>query len=999
MQKARYGVSLSFLSAILITAQAQAQKVDFNREVRPILSEHCFKCHGPDDKQRMAGLRLDNAQGATQLLVSRHRAVVAGKPDQSEVMKRVLKTGAGMMPPQTANKPLTEQKKQILRRWIAQGAGYQPHWAFVAPKIAPVPPLRQAKWVRNPIDAYVLARLEKAGLKPNKEADRYTLIRRVSLDLIGIPPTPEEVDAFVKDTSPNAYEKAVDRLLTSPHFGERWARKWLDLARYADTNGYEKDRPRSVWPYRDWVIHALNQDMPFDQFTIQQLAGDMLPNTGTEQKVATGFHRNTMLNEEGGIDPLEYRFYAMTDRVATTGTTWLGLTVGCAQCHTHKYDPITQKEYYRMMAFIDNADELEMPVPKPDLTQKRQEIEQKVQAREAQLAEKFPSADGLSSPQNLDRKLREWVKQQEAKATRWITLTPTKAKSNLPLLTILPDKSVTSSGDQTKRDVYETTFAPNLKGITAIRLEVLPDPNLPQNGPGRVYYEGPHGDLFLSEINVIVDGKPVKIKNASHTYASGPGAKNSIDGNPQTGWSINGQQGKPNSAVFNLEKPVDAATFTTQMIFELYYPCGIGKYRISATTDTHDVAAGLPPAVEEALLVSEDQRTPEQVALLRKHFLSVAPELKAERDAIQALRNTMPNYPTALVFQERPANNPRPTFVHRRGEFLQATERVTSGTPAFLPPIAKGAKQDRLQFAKWLVSSQNPLTARVTMNRYWANLFGQGIVTTLEDFGYQGQPPTHPELLDYLAVTFMKQGWSVKKMLKHIVTSATYRQSSLVTPLLKSRDPLNRLYARGPKLRLEAELLRDSGLAIAGLLSSKIGGPSVFPPQPANVTSEGTYGPLAWQVSQGEDRYRRGLYTFSKRTAPYAMFLTFDAPSGEACCPRREMSNTPLQALTVLNDQVFVEIAQALGRRMMKEQGSLSERITTLFRRCATRLPDTTETRLMEQFFATQKSRFESKSLDAKAVAGEGEGDPVERACWTALARTLLNLDEVVTKP
>lgn len=991
--------SLFLFGATLLTNSATAQKVDFNREVRPILSQHCFKCHGPDEKQRMAGLRLDNAQGALRLLTTGHRAVVANKPEQSELVKRINAKAIGIMPPVTANKPLTEQQRQTLKRWIAQGAVYQPHWAFVPPKIAPVPKLKHPAWVRNPIDSYVLARLEREGLLPSKEADRYALIRRASLDLIGLPPTPEETEAFVQDKSPNAYEKLVDRLLASPRYGERWARKWLDLARYADTNGYEKDRSRSIWLYRDWVIDALNRDLPFDQFTLQQIAGDMLPNASMSQKIATGFHRNTMLNEEGGIDPLEFRFYAMTDRLATTGTAWLGLTVGCAQCHTHKFDPITHKEYYQMMAFLDNADEPTVEVPRPELARQRSDIESQLTTREAHLAERFPATKDRTSAQNLETKFREWRMKQEQSAIEWITPTPASASSAVPLLTILDDKSIFASGDQTKRDVYTVKYTNVPKGTTAIRLEVLPDPRLPQGGPGRVYYEGPFGDFFLSEIHILVDGKPVKIVGASDSYSNGNGAKNSIDGNPQTGWSINGKQAQANTAVFNLEKPLETDSFTLEMVFEFYYPCGIGRFRLGTTTESRKATAGLPPQIEAILQTKEADRTAEQNSQLLKYYLTVAPELAPEREAIAKIRAQMPAYPTTLVFQERPENNPRATFIHRRGEFLQATERVHSATPAFLPPLPKGAKPDRIGFAKWLVSPENPLTARVIMNRQWATLFGHGIVTTLEDFGYQGQPPTHPELLDWLAVTFMKQGWSLKKMHRMIVTSATYRQSSQVTPLLKSRDSQNRLLARGPKLRLEAEQVRDSGLAMAGLLSAKIGGPSVFPPQPPGVTSEGTYGALTWQVSQGEDRYRRGLYTFSKRTAPYAMFTTFDAPSGEACCPRREMSNTPLQALTLLNDVVFVEIAQALGKMMMGRKETMEGRLRYLFQRCATRPPSSTEMTLLSRFFETQKRRFEAKELDAKAIAGEGEGDINERAAWTVLARSILNLDEVITKP
>ena len=967
-----------------------AEEVDFSRDVRPILTQHCFKCHGPDEKQRTAGLRLDMRAGAVGVLKDGKRAIVPGKPNQSELVRRIMTMGAEIMPPLQANKPLSEAQKQTLKRWVASGAVYKTHWSFVPPVQTPLPKVKQTKWPRNPIDYFVLARLEKEGLKPSPEADRYTLARRVSLDLIGLPPTPEEADAFVKDIRPDAYERMVDRLLASPRYGERWARRWLDLARYADTNGYEKDRPRSVWPYRDWVIHALNADMPFNRFTIEQLAGDMLPNATLDQKIATGFHRNTMLNEEGGVDPQEYRFYAMTDRMATTGTAWLGLTIGCGQCHTHKFDPLTQKDYYRMMAFLNNADEPEMDVPKLDLTERRTKLEAEIAEKKQALTQKLSK---------LQDSFEIWEKRQLERAVHWTVLSPTKAVSNSPLLTILNDHSVLSTGDQTKRDVYDLTFATDLRDVTAIRLEALPDDHHPKNGPGRVYYEGAPGDFFLSEINLMVNGNSVKIAKASHDFASGPGASASIDGNPQTGWSVNGGQGKKHWAVFSLAQPLSAKELAVKMIFEFYFPCGIGRSRISVTTDKHALDAGLLPDVEETVLTPEEQRSEAQKQTLAEYYLSVAPEVKAERDTIKKLEDQLPTYPTTLVMVERPANNPRLTYLRRRGEYLQPAEQVTAAIPAFLPPLPKNTPANRLSFARWLVSPTNPLTGRVTVNRQWAAFFGKGIVTTTEDFGFQGQLPSHQELLDWLAIEFEKKGWSLKRLHRLIVMSATYRQSGKVTPLLKARDPQNRLLARGPRVRLEAELLRDSALTISGLLSEKMGGPSVFPPQPPGVTSEGTYGPLQWQASAGEDRYRRGLYTFSKRTAPYAMFTTFDAPSGEACVARREVSNTPLQALTLLNDMVFVETAQALGKKLASQSGTVEERITSLFRRCATRPPSPEERNLLLRFYETQKQRLTNKELDAAKIAGEGKEDVVERAAWTTLARSLLNLDEVIVKP
>jgi hypothetical protein len=987
--------------ALLLAPAGRAADVDFTRDVRPILSRHCFKCHGPDDKARKAKLRLDVRAEAVR------KAVVPGKPDGSELVRRLFADEDEVMPPPAAKNPLTDAEKQTLKRWVAAGAEYRAHWAFVAPKQAPLPKVRQADWPRNPIDAFVLARLEAEGLRPAPPADRYTLVRRVYLDLIGLPPTPEEADAFVRDDSPGAYEWLVDRLLASPHYGERWARRWLDLARYADTNGYEKDRPRSIWPYRDWVVRALNADLPFDRFTVEQLAGDMLPGATLSQRVATGFHRNTMLNEEGGIDPLEFRFHAMTDRVATTGTVWLGLTLGCAQCHTHKYDPIPQREYYQVMAFLNNADEPTIDVPTPDLAAGRAAVEKQAAAREADLPNRFPPGGGwLASPlpvevrrrEHLKRQFEVWLAREPGRAVRWQMLRPAEAKSNLPLLTVLDDSSVLASGDMSKRDVYDLTFRGDFRGVTALRLEVLPDERLPKRGPGRVYYEGPFGDFFLSELTLSADGRPAKFARSSQSF--GTKAAQAIDGDPLTGWSINGGQGRPHAAVFNLSAPLgDVKALSLRLLFERYYAAGLGRFRVSVTTDPRPAeASAMPAEVEDLLLIPAAQRTAAQRRRLQRYYLSVAPELTGEREAIQKLRAQAPAYPTTLVMSERPANNPRPTYRHHRGEFLQPQERVEPGVLSALHPLPEGQPRNRLTFARWLVGPKSPLVGRVTVNRQWAAFFGRGIVRTTEDFGFTGDPPTHPELLDWLAVEFVRQGWSIKALHRLIVTSATYRQSSRVTPELLARDPENKLLARGPRFRLEAELLRDAALRASGLLSPRLGGPSVFPPQPPGVTTEGAYGALPWKPSEGPDRYRRGLYTFSKRTAPFAAFTTFDAPSGEACVARRETSDTPLQALTLLNDVAFLECAQALGRSAAARQGPAEERAKWLFRRCLTRPPTRDEGATLAAFYRAQKGRLDRHELDAVKIAGPGAGDVTECAAWALVARAVLNLDEFVTK-
>ena len=1002
--------------------------MNFSRDVRPILSANCLKCHGLDETSRKAHLRLDVRTGAIGAgTKSGKPAIVPGQPDQSGLVHRIFSTDPDfVMPPSSTKLALSQSQKEVLRQWIAQGANYATHWSFVEPVQADPPAVKQEHWPANPIDRFILARLEAEGLNPSPQAHRYTLIRRVSLDLIGLPPTPAEADAFVNDPAPDAYERLVDRLLASPHYGERWARRWLDLARYADTNGFEKDRPRSIWPYRDWVINALNADMPFDQFTIEQLAGDMLPGATPSQRIATGFHRNTMLNEEGGIDPLEYRFRSVIDRNNTTGTTWLGLTVGCAQCHTHKFDPITQTEYYRLMAFLNNADEPQLEVPDPEIASRRAGIEAKIAALTAQLPEKFPipkvaqpqhapveKTDEASEPEvefdvgprtpreAVDRALSVWIERQSSQAVKWTILRPKEMHSTMPILTLQDDGSVLAGGDVTKSDTYDLTFGDAPRGITAVRLEALPDDSLPNHGPGMVYYEGTPGDFFLSEISLASDGQADAFKKASQSFADDKfTAANAIDGDPQTGWSVKGGQGRAHVAIFGLAHPTAGAReLKLRLHFEKYFAAPLGHFRISVSTDPKAAdSSPLPADVEEALITPTAQRTAGQQSNLLRYFLSVEPELAAARKEIDELRQSLPNPPTTLVLSERPAGHGRPTFVHHRGEFLQATEKVAPGVPAFLPPLPRGAPVNRLTFARWLVSPENPLTSRVTVNRQWQAFFGRGIVATLGDFGYQGDLPTHPELLDWLAVQFIKDGWSLKKLDRLIVTSAAYRQSSGVTSELLARDPQDLFLSRAPRFRIEAELIRDSALSAAGLLSNKTGGPSVFPPQPPSVTTEGTYGALPWITSTGEERYRRSVYTYSKRTAPFAIYNTFDAPAGEQCLARREISDTPLQALTLLNDQVFLEAAQALGQTWADAKGPDEARAGSLFRRCATRPPDKEELRLLVDFACRQRKSFEGDTSGAAKIAGSDEGNVVERATGTALARAILNLDEVVTR-
>jgi hypothetical protein len=974
-----------------------AAEPDFARDVRPILAQFCFKCHGPDDKARKADLRLDVRQAAIDAGV-----IVPGKPDESELISRICATEPKkVMPPISTKTSLQEHQKQTLRSWIAAGAVYRPHWTFVKPGRVAIPAIADPQ-ICNPVDNFVRKRLQDAGLAPAREADKPTLIRRVTLDLTGLPPTPEQVHAFVNDAAPGAYERLVDRLLASPQYGERWARRWLDLARYSDTNGYEKDRPRSIWPYRDWVIKALNADMPFDQFTIKQLAGDMLPGATLDDRIATGFHRNTMLNEEGGIDPLEYRFHAMTDRVATTGTAWLGLTVGCAQCHTHKFDPIQHREYYQFFACLNNCDEPQIEVPVAAIARQRAEIEARIAKLTAELPNHFPEefGEGEARKLKIEGAFNEWLARERKKAFTWRSLRAFSAKTNSPHLSIEPDDSVFVSGDLTKSDEYLLTFNGAPGKIAALRVEAIPDPRLPNGGPGAVFYEGAIGDFTLSEIKATANGQPLKFSKGLQSFASGGfTAQAAIDGNPQTGWSVAGGQGRRHVAIFVLEKPLDSVhSLEVKMLFERHFAADIGRFRISVADRVPTEAVEIPADIESLLARAEPDYSTNQLDRLRQYFFQVAKPLGRARKAIEDLRKQLPAYPTTLVMRERPAENPRATFVHNRGEFLQPKEKVEAGTFGFLPAPVNGPVHDRMAFARWLVDRDQPLTARVTVNRQWAAFFGRGLVRTTEDFGYQGEFPTHPNLLDWLAVWFMDEGWSLKKLHRLIVTSATYRQDSRIRPELLERDAANALLARGPRVRIDAELVRDSALQVADLLSSKMDGPSVFPPQLPSVTTEGTYGPMQWRASVGEDRYRRSLYTFSKRTAPFALYTTFDAPSGEACLARRDVSNTAMHALFLLNDITFVEASQAIGKDFASRHGTPEQRLDVLFERFVSRPPGAGERQKLLAFFASVKARCQNHELDANKIAGTQSPDAAERAAWTTLARSLMNLDEFVTK-
>ncbi|MDG2219793.1 MAG: PSD1 and planctomycete cytochrome C domain-containing protein, partial [Rubripirellula sp.] len=761
---------------------------DFGNDVRPILAKHCFKCHGPDANAREADLRLDSQEDAT-LDRGGYAAVIAGDPDQSELFIRVISDDEDLrMPPA---EPLSEQEISILRRWISAGGKYTKHWAFVTPTKTAPPAVNDADWCQNQIDQFLLHQMERNGLRPSPRASRATLIRRLYLDLCGTTPSTEEVDQFLVDDDPLAYRNLVDRLLASSDYAERFARPWLDLARYSDTNGYEKDRPRSIWPFRDWVINAISNDMPFDQFTVEQLAGDMLPDSTNAQRIATGFHRNTMLNEEGGIDPQEYRYYALVDRVATTGTVWMGLTVGCAQCHTHKYDPITQTDYYALLALLNQADEPEVIVEDDRRSQKELELRRQITRLEQDLiSQHLPSFKELQtgqafSKESLAGQFVAWLRAQADSARAWSSLRPTSLESTMPKLTVLSDDSILASGDVTKREVYRLEFqlSEDQVGANALRLEVLPDPSLPAGGPGLAFYEGRRGDFFLSEIDITLDGQTLTLENASHSYgkiAIGSGnanAANVLDDEGSTGWSTANAEGKANQWVANLSRPISKpGLLTIEMLFERHFAAGLGHFRFSLSPgSTAATASQLSPSLynwsanaQLTDLASEDY------ALLQRDFLRSTTELAEQRQAIQRLEKRIPAQVRTLGMRQRGPQDHRSTSRHQRGEYLQPQEVVQPGVPVAFRTRDQAA--DRLELARWLVSSENPLVARVTVNRSWREFFGIGIVDTAGDFGTQSKPPSHPDLLDWMATDLRERGWSIKRLHRQIVLSAAYQQ-------------------------------------------------------------------------------------------------------------------------------------------------------------------------------------------------------------------------------
>ncbi len=1029
-------------TSLLSFASAQTQ-IEFKRDIEPIFAASCSQCHGP--KKAAGQLRLDVKAAAMKGGIS-GAVILPGNSKASILLKRILGEGNEARMPMGGD-ALKSEQIELIRKWIDQGAiwpatedsaiqntqsAIPQHWAYVKPVRPAIPQVKNQAWVRNPIDAFVLARLEKEGLTPSPEASKETLLRRVYLDLIGLPPNVKEIDEFLADKSPNAYEKVVDRLLASQHYGERWARPWLDLARYADSNGYEKDNLRVMWKYRDWVINALNADMPFDQFTIEQIAGDMLPDPTIDQKIATGFHRNTQLNTEGGVDPDAARYEVMVDRVNTTATVWLGSTLGCAQCHNHKYDPFSARDYYKFYSFFDNsayqiqgseafsrvAYEPTLELPTPEQETKRKELNDQISKLEPTLKTQTPELDAAQA---------RWEELMRAEPQQWTPAKPKTYKSTGgTTLTKLEDNSLLASGAAPEFDEYTITVeaSPGANGqISAVMIEAMPDKSLPRGGPGRDLY----GHFILSTIEASANGNPLKFTDGNwddglsridlKTFFNYEMAQ--ISDRPR-GWLINAMTDETRMtrlAVFALDKPLvtdKPVELTIKLKFLAGGLCqGIGRLRLS-TTGTDDplritrVSAGL----KKVLYLSADQRTDKQKNALSERFRQLTPLLAKERSKLEEVQTSLRNLGiiTALILQEKPGFDRPSTWVRERGGFYNHSEKVYAGTPSSLPPLPESAPANRLGLARWLVDESNPLTARVTVNRFWEQLFGRGIVETAEDFGMQSSPPSHPELLDWLATEFMNPSsqsasqktanWSQKRIQRLIVTSATYRQDSSVSAALQERDQYNRLLARGPRFRVEAEMIRDLTLTASGLLSHKVGGPSVMPSQPEGIWRN-PYSSEKWAVSKGEDRYRRGLYTFMRRTSPYPAMMTFDASSREQCLVRRIRTNTPLQSLTLLNDEAAMEMARALAKRMLLEvEGDAKARLEYGFRLCTGRRPKAAELDRLTALYTQQLTNYKASPQTAEQLLkGENRELPApELAAWTLVANVLLNLDETLTK-
>ncbi|MGB7160735.1 MAG: PSD1 and planctomycete cytochrome C domain-containing protein, partial [Tepidisphaeraceae bacterium] len=941
-------ILLSMCAPAFAAAPATQPLIDFARDVQPILSDNCYFCHGPDAGHRKSDLRLDILDPKEGPTAKRegYAILVPGKPAESEMILRLTNEDeAEKMPPPKSNRKLTPKQIETIRLWVQQGAQWGKHWSLVAPTRPHQPDVKDASWPKNAIDRFVLARLEKEGIKPSPQADKATLIRRVTLDLTGLPPTPEEVDAFVADNSADAYEKVVDHLLASPRYGEHMVWSWLDVARYSDTNGYQNDPTRTMWPWRDWVIRAMNDNLPFDRFVTWQIAGDLMPvpsgaegpSATQDQRLASAFNRNHPFNGEGGRIPEETRVENVMDRAETTATTFLGLTVGCARCHDHKFDPISHKEYFSFYAYFNQSSETGgfeyvnggnvLPVMNltSDAEQRTLAFHQKT-AKEAsdKLAAKLPEIDAAQAA---------WAKTVTAGA--WKVAPPTSAHSTAGAsMQVQPDGAVLVFGASPDNDIHEVVIKPTTEKVTGLRLDALPDDSLPQKGPGRSTEAGNFVLTYVEATAVrtsnATNRTPLSFAGADATFSQkGLDVGGAIEADPKTGWAVlKAPDTSKLSATFKLANPIDFG-HDAEIRLRFHYASEhkkhtMGKFRLSLSD-----GEVFPPAVSEALAVAADQRNDAQKSQVRDYYRTrVSPDFKALSDAANAAKQRVTDFENGLtkVMVMNDAK-PRETFVLSKGAYDSPTDqKVEPGVLAVLNPLPENAPKNRLTLAKWLVDSGNPLTARVTVNRYWQQFFGTGLVKTSEDFGVQGQHPSNQELLDWLAVEFRERAWNVKGMHRLIVTSAAYRQSSKVTAESFERDPENRLIARGPRMRLPAVVIRDQALAASGLLVEKLGGPPVKPYQPPGIWEEATFGQIKYEQDHGDALYRRGAYVFWRRIVGPTGF--FDASSRTVCTVKPNRTNTPLHALTTLNDPTWTEAARVLAERTLKRGESIDERLT-----------------------------------------------------------------------
>jgi hypothetical protein len=1035
----RFGLLCAML--LLVAPAAADEPVDFKHDIQPLLARHCYECHGAVKQE--AGLRLDLREPAFKGGDVGH-SIVAGKSSESVLLQALSGASEAVSQMPLDREPLAAEQIELVRRWIDEGANWpadesgqqvdkrREHWAFKPPVRPAVPGVKDEAWPRVDVDRFILAKLEAEGLAPASEADRITLLRRLNLDLIGLPPTIAEVDAFLADDTPQAYERQVERLLASPHYGERWGRHWLDAARYADSDGFEKDKSRAMWLYRDWVVGALNRDLPYNQFIIEQLAGDQLPGATQDQIVATGFLRNSMLNEEGGIDPEQFRMEAMFDRMDALGKSVLGLTIQCTQCHDHKYDPLTQREYYQLMAFLNNDHEAQPTVYGPEQLARCQQLLAEMNRIETGLKEATP---------DWQSRMAAWEATVSGQP-EWHVLEPTAHvdTGGGAKLRLLADQSMLCAGYAPTHCTFRVEGTTPVKTITALRLELLTDPNLPHGGPGRSH----KGTCALTQITVeaqAADGsgrlESQKIAAATADFEQtetplesifddrsgkkrvvGP-VSFAIDGNNETAWGIDAGPGRRNQArkaVFRFEKPIEFE-IGAKLAVSLAQNHGgwnsddhqnnlLGRIRLAVTDVGEPTADMLPAHVRKILEVPTGERTAEQQAAVFGYWRTTVPEWKEANEQIEGLWRQWPEGTTSLVLARR--EHPRETRMLKRGDFLKPGDAVTAGVPEVLHDLPQNAKPTRLSLAHWLVDPESPTTARVIVNRVWQAYFGTGIVSTSEDFGVQSEPPSHGELLDWLACELMESGWSLKHLHRTIVNSATYRQSANVSPDLAERDPYNRLLARGPRFRVEGEIVRDVALAASGLLNPKLGGESIYAPIPESLLAL-SYAPLTWNEERGPNRYRRALYTFRRRSLPYPVLQNFDTPNGDFSCVRRQRSDTPLQALTTLNEVIFTECARALAERTLAEAPAADpQRVAHAFRLCVSRPPSESEVQTLLELLGKQRARIAEGWLNVREITtGENAlptdlpkgATPADLAAYTVVARVILNLDEAITKP